>query len=160
MCTYARVLTAQCTLQSVAFGMGGGLLQKVNRDTMSFATKLSHITYADGTEADLMKLPKSDTAKSSLPGIMAVKRVNGVPTAFPAEGGHVSADQNLLQVMWNKGPVKVVHGAVDACEMSAYHLASLRESALDLAVYYLYVALCLVHYTDHACKLSEAHGFG
>ena len=31
--------------------MGGGLLQKVNRDTLSLATKLSHIVYADGTGA-------------------------------------------------------------------------------------------------------------
>jgi nicotinic acid phosphoribosyltransferase len=31
--------------ENVAFGMGGGLLQKVNRDTMSFATKLSYIKY-------------------------------------------------------------------------------------------------------------------
>lgn len=31
---------------NVAFGMGGGLLQKVNRDTMSFATKLCYIKYA------------------------------------------------------------------------------------------------------------------
>jgi nicotinic acid phosphoribosyltransferase len=36
--------------QNVGFGMGGGLLQKLNRDTMSFATKLCHITYADGTK--------------------------------------------------------------------------------------------------------------
>lgn len=35
--------------QSVAFGMGGGLLQRLNRDTLSLATKLSHIVYADGT---------------------------------------------------------------------------------------------------------------
>lgn len=34
--------------QNVAYGMGGGLLQKLNRDTMSFATKLSHLTYSDG----------------------------------------------------------------------------------------------------------------
>ena len=44
--------------QSVAFGMGGGLLQKVNRDTMSFATKLSHIEYASGEKRDVMKIPK------------------------------------------------------------------------------------------------------
>lgn len=29
--------------------MGGGLLQRLNRDTLSLATKLSHIVYADGT---------------------------------------------------------------------------------------------------------------
>ena len=94
-------------VQSVAFGMGGGLLQRVNRDTMSFATKLSHIVYDDGTPADIMKLPKSDMSKYSLPGIMAVKRVEGVPTAFPADGGHVRPEENLLQVLWNKGPVQV-----------------------------------------------------
>jgi hypothetical protein len=33
---------------NISYGMGGGLLQRVNRDTMSFATKLSHIVY-DGT---------------------------------------------------------------------------------------------------------------
>ena len=55
-------------LQAVAFGMGGGLLQKVNRDTMSFATKLSHIVYADGSRRDIMKAPSSDTSKASLPG--------------------------------------------------------------------------------------------
>jgi nicotinic acid phosphoribosyltransferase len=44
--------------QSVAFGMGGGLLQKVNRDTMSFATKLSFIRYADGRAVDVMKRPR------------------------------------------------------------------------------------------------------
>jgi nicotinic acid phosphoribosyltransferase len=48
--------------QNMAFGMGGGLLQKVNRDTMSFATKLSHIVYADGRAADVMKRPKTDVS--------------------------------------------------------------------------------------------------
>ena len=40
--------------QNVAYGMGGGLLQKVNRDTMAFATKLSKIIYQDGTERFLI----------------------------------------------------------------------------------------------------------
>ena len=48
--------------------MGGGLLQKLNRDTLSFATKLSHVVYADGTPADIMKAPTWDTTKVSLPG--------------------------------------------------------------------------------------------
>jgi nicotinic acid phosphoribosyltransferase len=36
------VLKEGFSAQNVAFGMGGGLLQKVNRDTMSFATKLRY----------------------------------------------------------------------------------------------------------------------
>ncbi|DBA94683.1 TPA: hypothetical protein ACH3X1_002245 [Trebouxia sp. C0004] len=101
------VMAKGYSAQAVAFGMGGGLLQRVNRDTMSFATKLSHIVYADGTEADTMKLPKSDPWKYSLPGIMAVKSVKGIPTAFPADGGHVSPEENMLQVVWDNGPVEV-----------------------------------------------------
>lgn len=48
--------------QNVAFGMGGGLLQRVNRDTMSFATKLSYIEYADGSARDVMKVRDAMTA--------------------------------------------------------------------------------------------------
>jgi hypothetical protein len=44
-------------VQCVAFGMGGGLLQRVNRDTLSLATKLSHIVYQDGTGELAARLP-------------------------------------------------------------------------------------------------------
>jgi nicotinic acid phosphoribosyltransferase len=43
------VLAAGYSAEAVAFGMGGGLLQKVNRDTLSLAAKLSHVVYADGS---------------------------------------------------------------------------------------------------------------
>ena len=84
--------------------MGGGLLQKLNRDTMSFATKLNYIRYADGEERDIMKAPKTDTGKFSLPGILSVHRVSGVPTVFPAGQGPAGAE-DLLQVVYDKGPV-------------------------------------------------------
>jgi nicotinic acid phosphoribosyltransferase len=86
--------------QNVAYGMGGGLLQKVNRDTMSFATKLCHIQYADGRAVDVMKKPKDDLSKVSLPGILQVRKVNGIPTIFPAEeGGSLNSTENLLKVL-------------------------------------------------------------
>jgi nicotinic acid phosphoribosyltransferase len=56
------------SVQNVVFGMGGGLLQRVDRDTMSFATKLSYIARPDGTSMDVMKKPKTDSGKISLPG--------------------------------------------------------------------------------------------
>ena len=43
----------------------------------------------------------------SLPGKLAVKRVDGVPMAFPAEGGHVAPEENLLRVVYDCGPVPV-----------------------------------------------------
>lgn len=99
------------SLQCVAFGMGGGLLQKVNRDTMSFATKLSHIHYA-GQEAgrDLMKAPKTDNTKFSLPGILQVKKENGVPTVYSipdnAQGTPlVKKEENMLKVVYDMRPL-------------------------------------------------------
>ena len=129
--------SAEC----VTFGMGGGLLQKVNRDTMSFATKLSCIHYADTDDNDnganttttttngannnggkdnngaavkknrgvhdIMKMPTTDSGKFSLPGVLQVRRVKGVPTVFPAEytpdltRGEVDSAENLLQVIYS-----------------------------------------------------------
>ena len=45
----AKATEERYSAQNIAFGMGAGLLQNVNRDTMSFATKLCHIVYQDGT---------------------------------------------------------------------------------------------------------------
>lgn len=61
----------------VAFGMGGGLLQKVNRDTMSFATKLCSLTDNNDIRRIVMKKPQSDILKYSIPGDMDVIRPTG-----------------------------------------------------------------------------------
>jgi nicotinamide phosphoribosyltransferase len=105
------VLAAGFSSESVAFGMGGGLLQKVNRDTLSFATKLCHLQYADGTTRDVMKAPKTDSSKFSLPGILQVRRdESGVPTVYSVpdagKGAPLVAPQdNLLRVVYDKRPV-------------------------------------------------------
>ena len=70
---------------------------QVNRDTMSFATKLNHIVYSDGRPTDIMKQPQTDTGKFSLPGMLAVKRVDGVPTIFPKDSGEVKPGENMLK---------------------------------------------------------------
>jgi nicotinamide phosphoribosyltransferase len=92
--------------------MGGGLLQRVNRDTLSLATKLCHIVYADGSAVDTMKAPKTGPEKGSLPGVLAVKRVDGVPTAFPAE--EVAPADDLLQVVYDGRPLAVQWESFDA----------------------------------------------
>lgn len=52
---------------NVAFGMGGALLQKVNRDTCSFAFKASNIV-VDGQSRPVFKKPATMSAKQSKPG--------------------------------------------------------------------------------------------
>ncbi|KAI9335174.1 nicotinate phosphoribosyltransferase family-domain-containing protein [Zopfochytrium polystomum] len=118
--TISEILSAmkekKFAASNVAFGMGGGLLQKVNRDTMSFATKLSHITYADRTERDVMKMPKTDTGKFSLPGELAVVDrdviVDGKPTkapfTVPKEVAAKNGERNRMVVVYDA--LSVVQG--------------------------------------------------
>jgi len=99
------VLAKNYSAQCCTFGMGGGLLQKVNRDTMSFATKLSYIQYADGNVREVMKYPKTDPEKISLPGVLKVIRnEQGVPIIYPAEAD--VAGEDLLRVVYDNGPVE------------------------------------------------------
>ena len=97
-----KMTDAGYTAQNCAFGMGGGLLQKVNRDTLSFATKLSHIRFADGTTKDIMKTPKGDSGKFSLPGELAVRLIHDIPTVVPALG--VGPRDNLLHTYYDCRP--------------------------------------------------------
>ena len=69
---------------NVAFGMGGGLLQQVNRDTQRFAYKCSaiqkKITWdgAEGTQwFDVFKDPVTDPGKKSKRGRIGTKLVDG-----------------------------------------------------------------------------------
>lgn len=52
---------------NIAFGMGGGLLQMVNRDTYKFAMKCS-AAKIDGVWVDVYKQPKTDDGKKSKRG--------------------------------------------------------------------------------------------
>jgi nicotinic acid phosphoribosyltransferase len=105
------VLEAGFSAQNVAFGMGGGLLQKVNRDTLSMAVKLCEISYPDGTTKHVVKCPAGDASKCSLPGELAVKLVDGVPTVFPK--GSVEEGEDLLRVVYDKRPVEKAHPTFD-----------------------------------------------
>lgn len=61
---------------NVAFGMGGELLQKVNRDTQKFAMKASAICI-NGEWRDVYKDPITDQGKRSKKGRLALTKVNG-----------------------------------------------------------------------------------
>jgi nicotinamide phosphoribosyltransferase len=53
---------------NLAVGSGGGLLQKVNRDTLRFAFKASEATFTDGRVVSIYKAPVTDQGKVSKPG--------------------------------------------------------------------------------------------
>lgn len=67
---------------NVAFGMGGGLLQKLDRDTQKFAFKCSHAVVS-GQGRDVYKEPVTDLSKQSKRGRLQLVRTNGRFTTVP-----------------------------------------------------------------------------
>jgi nicotinamide phosphoribosyltransferase len=59
--------------ENIAFGMGGGLLQQVNRDTMQWAMKCSAMQ-VDGEWRDVYKSPVGDMSKASKKGRLTLTR--------------------------------------------------------------------------------------
>ena len=89
---------------NIAFGMGGELLQKVNRDTQKFAMKASAIQI-NGQWMDVFKDPITDPGKRSKRGRLAlVKNNNGYQTIREDELG---AQTNELVTVFRNGDTLV-----------------------------------------------------
>jgi nicotinamide phosphoribosyltransferase len=72
----SAIRAAGWSIDNVAFGSGGGLLQKMNRDTQKFAFKCSAAD-VNGAWRDVMKDPITDSGKRSKAGRLALVRENG-----------------------------------------------------------------------------------
>lgn len=59
--------SARWSIDNIAFGCGGALLQQLNRDTQRFAFKCSNITI-NNEDRDVYKQPKTDMSKTSKRG--------------------------------------------------------------------------------------------
>lgn len=89
------------SVDNIAVGMGGGLLQQVNRDTMRFAMKANAMKTADGTWRDVSKNPATDPGKASKAGRQATVLGNGVLSAVRLEAVGGRTDQ--LQTVYRNG---------------------------------------------------------
>ena len=69
----AAMQRAGWSADNIAFGMGGGLLQRLDRDTQSFAFKCSEVT-VQGEVRAVFKDPATDPAKRSKRGRLALVR--------------------------------------------------------------------------------------
>jgi hypothetical protein len=67
------ILAAGFSAENVAFGMGGGLLQQVNRDSQRFAYKVSWVERS-GRIQPVHKCPVTDPAKTSKAGVLDLIR--------------------------------------------------------------------------------------
>lgn len=84
---------------NIAFGCGGALLQKLDRDTQKFAFKCSSATVG-GAEVDVFKDPVTDNGKRSKRGRLALVKRDGVLQTVP-----VGAKDDLLETVFENGVI-------------------------------------------------------
>lgn len=89
------------SLENIVFGMGGGLLQSVTRDTLKFAQKGSALE-KDGKWIDLFKDPITDQGKVSKKGIVKTYVRNGQYISI-RESEKQEGDVDLMQCVWRNG---------------------------------------------------------
>jgi nicotinamide phosphoribosyltransferase len=94
-----NLLAAGFAADNIAFGMGGGLLQQLNRDTQRFAMKCSAVC-VNGAWRDVYKDPVTDHGKISKRGQLAlISSENGLKTVPLAN----NTDEDLLIYVWRDG---------------------------------------------------------
>ncbi len=104
----ARVIADGFSVANVGFGMGGALLQRLDRDTQQFACKASAVAI-EGVWRDIHKDPISDHSKRSKPGLLglvanpAYETVRVDEQTFQPLAGGV----NLLRPVYRNGALLV-----------------------------------------------------
>lgn len=105
-----NMIAAGLSLDNLAFGMGGGLLQKVNRDTLKYAMKASARCDSNGVWHDVFKDPITDPSKTSKRGRLGLVHSCGVGScSYKTVPRKVADDKgkNLLQVVFRNGELLV-----------------------------------------------------
>jgi nicotinamide phosphoribosyltransferase len=102
-----RMIEEGFAIDNIAFGMGGGLLQSVNRDTLRFAMKANAMKTASGDWVDVSKKPATDPTKGSKAGRQAVVLKDGRLVA--ARLDEIDPSQDQLLPVWRNGEIHVRH---------------------------------------------------
>ncbi|MEZ4629422.1 MAG: nicotinate phosphoribosyltransferase [Deinococcales bacterium] len=100
----ARITQEGFSADNLAFGMGGALLQQVNRDTLRFAMKTSAAKVA-GIWRDVYKEPKTDQGKHSKRGRLALICEDGHYQTIRLET--LEARKNLLRPVFRNGQLLI-----------------------------------------------------
>jgi len=99
---------------NIAFGMGGELLQRLDRDTHQFAMKASYARIND-KDVDVYKDPITDSGKQSKRGLLALVKNDGVIKTVRKKEG---LPENILVPVFKDGAI-----------LKKYSLAKVRETA-------------------------------
>ncbi len=94
---------------NIAFGMGGALLQQLDRDTQKFAMKCSNVT-VNGEDRDVVKDPITDPGKKSKAGRVQLWKSGGEwvtavkqPTGWTDKG--IGPFANMLEEVYRDGKI-------------------------------------------------------
>lgn len=92
------------SMDNLAFGMGGALLQQLNRDTLKFAFKCSAIKI-DGAWRDVYKDPVTDAGKKSKRGRLVLTEIGGTYTTLALDDRYVY-EEDVLETVFENGAMK------------------------------------------------------
>lgn len=124
------LLKAGISAENVTFGMGGALLQVLNRDTLRFAMKANAVRMKDAGWTDVFKEPATDPSKRSQAGRLAVARIGNDWTTLRIE--ELGPRENQLKTVWRNGEL-LVDWSLDAVRARADEttaaLKALRQEA-------------------------------
>ena len=103
-----RLKSEGFSASNIAFGIGGSLLQKINRDTMKFAYKCSAIV-ADGKLIEVYKQPITDSGKDSKRGRLdLVRGENGEYKTVKLEDAEtIFAETSQMRTVFENGEILV-----------------------------------------------------
>jgi nicotinamide phosphoribosyltransferase len=107
-----NMIAAGISVDNIAFGMGGGLLQAWNRDTLKYAMKASAIKGADGVWKGFAKDPVTDHGKKSKQGRLALVKEAGFGVAeyirtVPEDYLWEFEAKNLLRPVFKNGVILI-----------------------------------------------------
>jgi nicotinamide phosphoribosyltransferase len=109
----AKLESMQLSADNIFFGMGGDLLQKMNRDTLKFAMKQSAMR-VEGQWRDVYKDPVTDSGKRSKKGVLSVVKTNGSYKTIRQQ--ELYDREDILQTVYDVGQLVVESSFADIRE--------------------------------------------
>lgn len=100
------VMDVGFSADNITFGMGGGLLQQVNRDTMSWAMKASAISI-NGIWQEIYKDPVTSHSKRSKKGRLALIRDDSGQLQTIKANDLTASNTNLLRDVYIDGELRI-----------------------------------------------------
>lgn len=114
-----RLKSEGFSASNIAFGIGGALLQKIDRDTLKFAYKCSAIV-ADGKLIEVYKQPITDSGKNSKRGRLdLIKDANGEYQTVKLETAEtIEAENSQMRTVFENGEL-LIDDTLDAIRQRA-----------------------------------------